>query len=51
MEPRTTERITDETTLLPLDERPDKSPAAGLLLGALGVAAVAAAAVWWWLSR
>jgi len=37
--------------LLPLDERPDKSPAATLLFVALVAAAAAAGLVWWWLSR
>jgi serine/threonine protein kinase len=50
MEPRLVEHRAD-SSLLPLDERPDKSPAAILLLGGLGAAAVAAALVWWLLSR
>jgi serine/threonine protein kinase len=50
MEPRPVERHAD-SSLLPLDERPDKSPAAILLLGGLGAAAAAAALVWWLLSR
>jgi serine/threonine protein kinase len=38
------------SALLPLDDAPDRN-AAGLLVGALVTAAVAAGAVWWWLSR
>ena len=41
----------EPSALMPLDERPDKSSAAGLLVGALTAAVVAAAIVWWWLSR
>ena len=38
------------TTLLPIDDTPDKD-AANLLWGGLIAAAAAAGAVWWWLSR
>ena len=38
------------SALLPIDDSPDRN-AAGLLVGALIVAAGAAAGVWWWLSR
>jgi eukaryotic-like serine/threonine-protein kinase len=41
----------DPSSLMPLDETPDKSPAAGLLLGALAAAVAAAGIVWWWLAR
>jgi serine/threonine-protein kinase len=41
----------EESPLIPLDERPDKSSAAGLLVVALVVAVAAAGLVWWWLSR
>ncbi len=51
MEPRPADPRSDPSSLLPLDERPDKSPAAVLLLGGLGAAAAAAAIVWWWLSQ
>jgi serine/threonine protein kinase len=38
------------SALLPIDDSPDRN-AAGLLVGALVVAAAAAAGVWYWLSR
>jgi serine/threonine-protein kinase len=38
------------SALIPIDETPDKK-AAGLLMGALALAAAAAVGVWWWLSR
>lgn len=41
----------DPAVLLPLDERPDKTPAAGLLVVAVAGALAAAAIMWWWLSR
>jgi serine/threonine-protein kinase len=51
MEPRPADPRSDSSSLLPLDERPDKSPAAVLFLGVIVAAAVAAAIVWWWVSQ
>jgi serine/threonine-protein kinase len=51
LEPRTDLTANYEVNLLPLDERPDKSRAAGLLVAGLVAAAAAAGFVWWWLSR
>jgi serine/threonine-protein kinase len=49
-EPRPVEAV-EPSQLLPLDERPDKSPAAGLLMAGIAAAVIAAIIVWWWMSR
>src|SRR4051812_20518800 len=43
--------LEEASVLLPLDEAPDKSSAAGMLVVGLFVAVAAAGFVWWWLSR
>jgi eukaryotic-like serine/threonine-protein kinase len=51
LEPRPVDPRRDSSSILPLDERPDKSPAAVLFLGVIVAAVVAAAVVWWWVSQ
>lgn len=51
MEPRPADPRTDSSSLLPLDERPDKSPAAMLFLGVIVAVAAVAVFAWWWLSQ